>query len=175
MNMLIPMFSFLLITGCSSIVYPVSKLPQVDLQKFMGKWYVVAGRFTFLEKNVHNALEVYNWNEEKKRIDISFTYHQGDFRGPIKSIPQKGWVVDQLTKSHWKVSPFWPLKLDYFILDLDENYRWTAIGVPNQKYLWIMTRSNIVNLDEIQMIINRLINKGYKVDKIVYVPHEWTK
>jgi apolipoprotein D and lipocalin family protein len=175
MNNLLIFLLLIFTSSCSSIGYPLDQLPKVDLQKFMGNWYVVAGRFTFLEKDVHNALEVYTWNEKKKRIDVSFTYHQGSFTGSLKSIPQKAWVVDLQSNSHWKVSPFWPIKLDYLILDIDENYRWTAIGVPNQKYLWIMTRSNIVNLDEIQMILKRLEAKGYNVDNIVYVPQEWSK
>jgi apolipoprotein D and lipocalin family protein len=102
--------------GCSSTGNNVKTVEKVDLQKFMGDWYVLAGRLTYFEKDVHNGLESYTWNSKEDRIDASFTYNKGLFEGPLKSLPQKGWVYNQKTKSHWKVSPLWPFKFDYLII-----------------------------------------------------------
>ncbi|MFN7263067.1 MAG: lipocalin family protein, partial [Pseudobdellovibrionaceae bacterium] len=66
--------------GCSSFSSKdetMKTVAQVDIQKFMGDWYVLAGRFTPFEKEVHNAVEVYTWNEKEQRIDIGFTYNKG--------------------------------------------------------------------------------------------------
>lgn len=147
-------------------------VPQVDIPRFMGKWYVLAGRFTFLEKEVHNALEVYTWNEEKQRIDIAFHYNRGSFTGPVKSIPQKGWIYNTETNSHWKVSPFWPIKADYLVVALAEDYSWTAIGVPNQNYLWIMARTPDNPEPKIAAAVEALKKIGYKHDQLVFVPHQ---
>ena len=103
---------------------------KVDIQRFLGDWYVLAGRFTFLETDVHNALERYTWNAAKERIDVAFTYNEGSLTGKQRSIPQKAWIHDSATNAHWKVSPLWPFKFDYLVVALDESYRWTAIGVP---------------------------------------------
>lgn len=147
---------------------------QVDINRFMGDWYVLAGRFTFLEKDVHNGLERYKWNSEKNRIDIDFTYNQGSLTGKKKSIPQKGWIYNEKSKAHWKVTPLWPLKFDFLIVDLAEDYSWTAIGVPNQSYLWIMARDWRNPEPIVQNAIQRLKEKGYNVENIVRVPHQWT-
>ena len=61
----------------------------VNRDKFMVSWYVQAGRFTPLEKNVTNAIEKYTWNENKQLIQIDFSYNKGSFDGPLKKIPQK--------------------------------------------------------------------------------------
>ena len=162
----------LLSTSCSTGAF-MKTVDQVDTQRFMGTWYVLAGRFTFLEKNVHNGVERYTWNEKENRIDVDFTYRKGSFDGAIKSSPQKAWVEDNLTHSRWKVSPFWPLKFDYLILDLASDYSWTAIGVPNQKYLWIMAR-DWKNPDPIiKEAVSRLQAKGYDTQDLVIVPHQW--
>jgi apolipoprotein D and lipocalin family protein len=161
--------------GCSSVINPNLTAKYIEIEKFMGDWYVIAGRFTFLEIEVHNGLETYLWNKEKNLIEVSFTYNKGSFTGEKKSIPQTAWIYNQITKAHWKVSPFWPLKFDYLILDVDENYTWTAIGVPNQKYLWIMARSWQNTDSLIREIIKRLNSKGYNTDNIVFVPHQWEK
>lgn len=143
----------------------------VDLERFMGDWYVVAGRFTPLEKNVFNGVETYKWNTKANRIDISFTYNQGSLTGPVKSLPQKGWVFNTQTNAHWKVSPLWPLKLDYLVIGLAADYEWTVIGVPNEKYVWIMSRNPKLPKETIQNIIDELNIKGYNTDRILYVEH----
>ncbi len=143
----------------------------VDMERFMGDWYVVAGRFTALEKNVFNAVESYTWNENAKRIDISFNYNKGSLTGPVKSIPQKGWIYNKETNAHWKVSPFWPLKLDYLVIGLAADYDWTVIGVPNEKYVWIMSRNPHLPKETIQTIIDELDRNGYNTKRIIYVEH----
>jgi apolipoprotein D and lipocalin family protein len=143
----------------------------VDLERFMRDWYVVAGRFTALEKNVFNAVESYKWNVKANRIDISFNYNQGSLTGPVKSIPQKGWIYNTETNAHWKVSPLWPLKFDYLVIGLAADYEWTVIGVPNEKYVWIMSSNPHLPKETIQAIIDELDVKGYNTKDIVYVEH----
>ena len=148
---------------------------NVDLPRFMGKWYVLAGRFTYFEADVYNGLEVYTWNSDESRIDVDFTYNKGSFNGNKKSIPQKAWIENIETNAHWKVSPMWPLKFDYLVVELDSDYQWTAIGVPSQKYLWIMARSWSNPEKTIEAATMKLKAKGYNIDNIVRVPHEWPK
>ncbi|MBI2711332.1 MAG: lipocalin family protein [Bdellovibrio sp.] len=142
----------------------------VDTEKFMGKWYVWAGRTTFLEKNCYSSTETYTWNKEKERIDISFNCRKGDFDGALRSIPQKAWIENKTTQAHWKVQPWWPLKFDYLIIDLDPNYEWTAIGVPNGAYLWIMGRNPIASDQQINQILKRIQTLEYPVEKVKRVP-----
>lgn len=159
--------------GCSSMPTPVKTVEKMDVQKFMGDWYVLAGRFTFLERDVHNGLERYSWNQEKERIDVDFTFREGSFSGPLRSIPQTAWIYNQESKTHWKVSPFWPFKLDYLVVALAKNYSWTAIGVPNQKYLWIMARSWKNPEATIEEALKELKERGYDTTNLVFVPHQW--
>lgn len=151
----------------------MNTVDHVDIKRFMGPWYVLAGRFTFLEVDVHNGIETYTWNSEKERIDVDFTFNRGSFQGSKKSIPQKAWVYDTQTNAHWKVSPIWPLKFDYLIVDLDEDYTWAAIGVPDQKYLWIMARDWRNPENTIKSVTERLVKKGYDTKNLVLVPQKW--
>ncbi len=163
----------MILSSCSSSSGYLKTVDHVDLPRFMGGWYVLAGRFTFLEKEVHNSIEKYTWNEKENRIDVDFTYRKGSFDGPIKAVPQTAWVYNHETNAHWKVSPFWPLKFDYLVLDLAADYSWTAIGVPNQKYLWIMARDWKNPAPIIQEATERLKQKGYDTSNLVTVPHRW--
>ena len=34
--------------------------------------------------------------------------------------------------------PFWG---DYWIIGLDENYKWAVVGTPSRKYGWVLSRT----------------------------------
>lgn len=160
-----------LITGACSESKYTKTAEKVEINRYMGKWYVMAHRFTFLEKDVHNALEVYTWNHEKERVDIDFNYNKGSLNGPIKSIPQKGWIINKQTNAYWEVSPLWPFRADYLILDIADDYSWVAVGVPSQNYLWIMARDPKFSREQISAVLKRLGASGYNIKDITYVSH----
>merc|ERR1712183_375675 len=61
----------------------------------------------------------------------------------LKSLPQKGWVQggNRTNSGLWTVSPLWPVKMPYHIIELDEaNYDHVVIGYPSREYCWIMSR-----------------------------------
>lgn len=158
------------ITGCSSTP-PVQTVAKVDIKKFMGPWYVLGGRFTSFEVDVHNGIESYELDPDEDHIKISFTYNKGSFDGEKKSIPQRGWVQDKNTKSLWTVQPLWPLRFDYLIVAVAEDYSWTAIGVPSQKYLWIMARDWKNPEEKIKAAQQKLREIGYDPTIKTTVPH----
>lgn len=162
----------MLFTSCAT-TQNFKTAERVELERFMGDWYVLSGRFTFLEKGVHNGIERYALNEKENRIDVDFTYRKDSFGGELKSLPQKAWVEDLKTNAHWKVSPMWPLKFDYLVLAVAEDYSWTAIGVPNQKYLWIMARDWRNPEPIIKKAVSQLNQIGYNTDGLISVPHSW--
>ncbi len=170
---ILSLISVLVFVGCSSQPKFEKTVDRVEIEKFMGPWYVMAGRFTAFETDVHNGIESYTWNKEENRIDISFTYNKKSFEGDKKSYPQKGWIYNQSTNAHWKVQPFWPLKFDYLIVDLAPDYSWTVIGVPDQKYVWIMARDYNIARPKIDEIIKSMSDKGYDMKNLVFVPHKY--
>lgn len=154
---------------------------ELNIPAFMGKWFVIACKPTPFEIGAHNAIENYTWNEKKKRVDIDFTYNDKSFEGKSKSIKQKGFVVDGL-KTEWKVSPFWPLKLPYIVLECSNNstlttskdnlYEYCVIGYPSRAYLWIMAREKQMDDTLYGEILERLQTQHlYDLDGLYTVPH----
>jgi apolipoprotein D and lipocalin family protein len=159
------------LSGCATVSFPT--VSKVDLTRFMGAWYVAAGRFTFLEKEVNNAIEIYSYDEKTGVITIDFSYRRGAPDGKERKIPQTGRVMEGSQNAHWLVSPLWPLKFDYLIVALADDYSWVAVGVPDQKYLWIMFRKKNPSREEVQVVVNELERKKYNVNDLVYVPQVW--
>jgi len=158
-----------MIFGCSSKSFDKT-VDFVDLQRFMGKWYVWAGRTTFLEKGANNSVEVYTWNQKENRIDVDFSFRKNSFDGEVKRLPQKAWIENEQTKAHWKIQLFWPFKANYLIIGLDRNYEWTAVGVPSGDYLWIKGREPIVSDEKLSQILKQVEEGGYPVQDVPRIP-----
>jgi apolipoprotein D and lipocalin family protein len=63
---------------------------------------------------------------------------------------------------------------DYLILSLDPEYQRTVIGVPDRKYVWIMSRTPTMPEAEYSQLLASLRTSGYDTDRIERVPQRWT-
>ena len=59
------------------------------------------------------------------------------------------------------------------IIDLAEDYRYTVIGVPNRKMLWIMSRTPQMTEADYSAVIKKLKKQDYNIDKIKKIPQIW--
>ncbi len=60
------------LTACS-IVEPLQAVDRVDINRFMGDWYVIANIPTAIEKGAHNAIESYRLDDDGS-IATTFTF-----------------------------------------------------------------------------------------------------
>jgi len=156
------------VSGCASIAPPPT-VPYVDLDRFMGDWYVVGGLLTSFEKGAHHAIENYEL-DEKGRIQTTFTFHKDSFDGPVKTFTPVGFVHNKETNAEWRMQFLWPFRARYLIIYLDEEYQATAISSGNRKYLWIMSRTPQMPDRTYQEIIQLATDLEFAVDEIVTVP-----
>ncbi|MCF7920815.1 MAG: lipocalin family protein [Candidatus Cloacimonetes bacterium] len=147
-------------------------VPFVNLEKFMGDWYVISILPNSIEKKAVNSIESYKLNE-KGNIDITYSFFIDEPTGKKKVMHPKAEVYDLETNSEWRVQFIWPLKFAYLIIWLDEDYETTVIGVPNQKYVWIMSRKPEIAAAKYEMILQHLRHLGYDVDKLMKIPQIW--
>jgi apolipoprotein D and lipocalin family protein len=142
---------------------------RMDLQKFLGSWYVVAFLPTAFEKGAENGIETYSL-DAKGNIRVEYVFYKN---GKKKVMHQKGWIVDKERNTEWKVQPLWPLKLPYLIIDLADDYRYTVIGTNNYKYVWIMSRTPAISEEDYAGILSRLAERGYKIETIQRMRQVW--
>jgi apolipoprotein D and lipocalin family protein len=160
-----------LIINCTSTPTAKAISKKIDIEKYMGTWYVVGNRPTFLEKDAYAAVDIYTYDPIKDEISIEFIYNEGSLIGPKKKFQQKGKVHDKEFKTTWKVFPIWPLSFSFLILDFDPDYQWTLVGVPDQAYVWIMTRTPNIKEIDYENLISRLSALGYDTQNIRKIPH----
>ena len=65
-----------LTTSCTGqSMKDLKPVENVDIQRFMGKWYVIAIKPNWIEKNPFNSIEEYSLNK-KGHIDVKYSFNQ---------------------------------------------------------------------------------------------------
>lgn len=150
---------------------PMPVVESVDLERFMGDWYVIANIPTFLEKDAYNPVESYRL-EDDGTIATTFTFNKGSLEGELKQYHPRGFVTDTQTNAVWGMQFVWPIKADYRVIYLDSDYQYTVIGRKARDYLWIMARDVEISDEKLKELVDFAVSQGYEADKIEIAPHQ---
>jgi apolipoprotein D and lipocalin family protein len=141
----------------------------VDLLRFMGDWYVIASIPTFIEKGAHNAIESYRLDSDGT-VAVTFTFRSGAFDGKQKRYTPRGFVRDTNTNALWGMQFIWPIKADYRITYLADDYRQTIISRQQRDYVWIMARMPAIAEADYQRLLKIVESQGYDLKQVQRVP-----
>jgi apolipoprotein D and lipocalin family protein len=158
--------------GCSARLPPLKTVASVDIPRFMGDWYVIASIPTFIEKGAHNAVESYRL-ERDGTIATTFTFHQDAFDGPLKTYTPRGFIQDKATNAVWGMRFIWPIKAEYLITYLNDDYTVTVIGRSKRDYVWIMARTPDIPEEDYTRLVRELAEQGYDTSLLQKVPQRW--
>lgn len=157
-----------MMSGCTTQpVPPLATVSSVDLELYSGKWIEVARYENRFEKGCISATAEYRLMGE------SVSVINRCFDGSGRSIGEAEGVAKVVENSHnakLKVSFFWPFYGDYWIVMLGEGYRYSVVGDPKRKYLWILGRAHTLSPQDRKTILEYLPSIGYDPTKLY-----WTK
>lgn len=157
--------------ACSSMP-KMETVPQVDIERFMGDWYVIANIPTFIEKGAHNAVESYKLLPDGS-IDTTFTFRDSSFDGQLKKYNPRGFIINKKTNAEWGMQFIWPFKGEYLIIYLSDDYSTTIIGRSKRDYIWIMARTPSIPDETYRALVKFAGERGYDINKIQKVPQKW--
>lgn len=151
---------------------PIATVDYVDIDRFMGDWYVIANIPTFLEKGAHNAVETYALNDDGT-IATTFVFRKKGFDGKRKEYTPKAWITNTETNAVWGMQFVWPIKADYRIVYLSPDYSQTVIARNKRDYVWIMARTPEISEEDYARLSDLVANLGYDMSKLRRVPQSW--
>lgn len=114
-------------------------LPQIDIQKYQGPWYVIGYKPSPLDSKWKNTIESYSWDAEKKWYNTTTTYNK-EAGGKIKTTHLKLIPVENTNNAKWIARIHLFIRADYVIYKIADDYSYVVVGHPKQKYLYIMAR-----------------------------------
>jgi apolipoprotein D and lipocalin family protein len=145
---------------------PLETVDHVDLTRYLGKWFEIARLpLSWENKCISDVTATYTLQPDGK-IGVLNSCRKSD--GKItqsKGIAKIASKKDS-SNSKLKVTFFWPFSGDYWILDLDPNYRWALVGNPNRKNLWILSRTPDLNQEIVDALLARGKALGFDTRKI---------
>ena len=155
--------------GCQTMK-TIHTVDYVDLNRFMGDWYVIANIPTFIEKDAYNAIETYRLDDDGT-VATTFRFNKGSLNGPLKEYHPRGYIRDKASNAVWGMQFIWPFKSEYRVMFLSEDYSKTVIGRTKRDYVWIMAREPEIADKEYTSIVNFLQKEGYDVKNLQKVRH----
>ncbi len=158
------------LAGCSSTaVAPLRTVEHVDLDRYLGRWNVIANIPYFLENGKVASYDTYARRPDG-RLDNTFTFRKGSFDAPEQSWRGVAWVTNTTTNAEWKVRFIWPLATTYLVLELDPDYRWAVVGTPGRNLLWILARDQQMSPTDYEHVLTLIEKQGYDRTAIKPVP-----
>lgn len=164
MKKLLILLTGLLLLGCNNEGYaPLPTVEKVELERYVGTWYEIARYEHFFEEGCSNVNATYSIRDDGKiKVENRCTKE-----GKIDEAIGKAYATDE-SNSKLKVSFFGPFYGDYWILMLDEDYKYVVIGEPSREYLWILSRTKKLEQTTLDAILKKLPELGYSTDKLIW-------
>jgi apolipoprotein D and lipocalin family protein len=168
-NILAVVFVSLFFVSCATKQTDVKTVEKVDLQRYLGDWYEIARYEHRFQKDCKNVKANYSLRDDKKiQVVNSCTKISTNEFKDAKAV---AYSVDE-TNSKLKVSFFRPFYGDYWILDLDKDYKYAIIGTPTKEYLWILSREKIMDKELLNKLLTKITAMGFDKSKLIYTIQE---
>ena len=154
-----------LAAGATEQSSPLQTVEQVDLTRYLGRWFEVAklpNRF-----QDHCACDTTAEYEALDDGRIRVVNRCRDPQGQMDEARGVARVVDSDTNAQLEVSFFSILGFhlfwgDYWIIDLGEDYEYAVVGEPDRRYGWILSREPTLTETTRSQIDARLRQAGYR-------------
>ncbi len=142
---------------------------HVDVLSFAGRWYSLYSIPTFMDSHWRHTIETYVIHPDG--YYAVFTTYNVIGERKKKYLRSKLFVVPKSGNSRMKAQFVWPIKIDYWIIELAEDYSYMVVGHPKHKYLFIMARKPEMDADLLNELIYRCKQRGYDTEKLVSQEH----
>jgi apolipoprotein D and lipocalin family protein len=152
-------------------------VPEVDLQRYAGTWYEVARLPNrFQDQCIGDVTATYAPRDDGQ-IDVTNRCRTAAGDDTWVVAEGRARPVDD-TGARLKVSflPAWIRWLpfgwsDYWVLELDPDYRHALVGEPSRRYLWVLARSPVMPTEQLQEILGRAQEMGFPIGDVTVTPH----
>lgn len=141
---------------------PMPTVSNFDINAYMGEWYEIAKYPNPFQKGCPLAKARYSLQKDHVKVtNICMDEQENELR-------RAEGEANIIEAGKLEVSFFKPFYGDYWVIMLADDYRYSVVGDPKRKYLWILSRQQIMTPEDIDQIVNNLESFGYDKSKLVW-------
>ena len=143
---------------------PLPTVPEVDLARYVGKWYEIASYPAFFQRGCSGSTAEYALRPDGRIAVTNRCWKEGRLetaRGVASVVRGSG-----NARLKVRIGPV-PIAGDYYVIALDrERYRWAVVGHPSRNYLWILSREPRMDPAQYDRIVADVERLGYDRNRI---------
>ncbi|MFA6469752.1 MAG: lipocalin family protein [Bacteroidota bacterium] len=161
----------ILFAGCVGIPEDVTPVKNFSVEKYLGTWFEIARFDHSFERGLSHTTAEYSIREDGgiRVMNRGFNAEKNEW----KVAEGKAYFVESSDQGFLKVSFFGPFYGSYIIMELDhENYQYSLVCGPDKSYLWILSRTPMLNEEIKQKLISKASSLGFETTKLIFVEHK---
>ncbi len=146
------------------IIIDTSTVEVFDLERYTGLWYEIARFDNRFERGLECVTAEYTLNDGGKSEVVNRGYNAEreewqQSRGKARRTDNEGQL---------QVSFFLWFYSDYNILELSDDYSWALVGSSKPDYLWILSRTPVLDDSTLDRILHLARQRGYPTENLIY-------
>ena len=163
-----------LLAGLSGMAAAESRPPlpvaeHLDLARYQGTWHEIARLPMFFQRHcVRGTTATYTAEADGIRVFNRCL----DRSGEAITATGHARIGPEGNPAKLKVTFFWPFRADYWVIALDDDYRWALVGEPRRHYLWLLSRSPAMDRARAEAILDKARAAGYDLGDLIWAPQD---
>lgn len=160
-----------LITLSFSSSYSLETVPEVDVPLFLGRWYQISRNpLPFEPLDCACAQQTLSLGADSN-VDVYNSCNIGGPEGPITDISGKAFSLDPVGNTKFLVDFNLPVKGQYWIIALANDYSWAVVSDPSLRSLYILSKTPILDPASYAQAISEAA-KQMSIQNLVLTKHE---
>lgn len=161
-----------LFLACGPSTDDIPVVAKVDLSRYAGTWYEIARLPNSFERGLVCVTARYTLGPDGG-IGVVNTGRRQEDRTQEKTARGNAWIPNPGEPGKLKVSFFFPFRADYRIIALDTlEYRWAMVTAGNRDYLWILSRTPVLQAGVYDRLVARAAARGFDTIRLILVPQD---
>jgi apolipoprotein D and lipocalin family protein len=152
---------------------PVEAISNFQVESYLGTWYEIARFPMHIERACLAPTTVtYQLDENKKQFNLTNRCRLED--GQFTQNKGQAYFIEESSTAKLKLSymPGWAswipvAKADYWVIYTDYQH-YAVVGSPDHEYLWLLSRSESNNQQDIQNLIDIAKKYNYPVKNLLF-------
>jgi apolipoprotein D and lipocalin family protein len=141
---------------------------QVDLYKYVGKWYELARLPTpFTPNNVIAVTADYSLNDDNTITVVNEAFFSVEESQIIKGIAR---ALDSTNSKLEVTFDGTNFKGYYYIYKVFDDYKYAIVGDPNSNMCWLLGRSLSLTQEKSNVLVQNIVWLKYDINKFIFSP-----